>query len=554
MLKENNLEANLFGAKCLRWTIFLTFVIFIANEMGVFIIRRDVMIIAVSIVTVLLILPTIIVNICGCSAKWVKYALVLISSLVVGVFYSLLTYHTVLVFCFPIFLALLYFNKKVTMTAVLSTCAVLIVSHLLGYKFGFVTDEPLTTLYAVVVYGIIPRIAEIICMSIIGYSVTVRASNLLTAMMQKSNDIRRNEEGLHTIIDTSQTFFASRHMQELATLLFNGAFEVVSRFINNGASNGERPCGVVALRTEDGTFYSINEGKASCVEVMNNKVIAKSNNVAIILPEQKNSDDNNVLITEDGVFMTFYDNKMLMGYLVLEIPVDKNDHVFADMLNILYNNIYLAIRNTKLNRDMFKAQEEIICAYAEISESKSHQTGRHIKRVAEYMRVMGGECGYTRDECENLAVAAMMHDIGKLMVPPEILEKPGPLTPEEFDVIKKHVTDGEALLRRSPGEIMKLARIIALQHHERWDGNGYLGIKGDNIDFNARLMAVADVFDSLVSKRSYKESWSPQRAYDEIVSQSGRQFDPFCVEVFKIAYSKFLNIVKTFPDDDEYVN
>ncbi len=141
-----------------------------------------------------------------------------------------------------------------------------------------------------------------------------------------------------------------------------------------------------------------------------------------------------------------------------------------------------------------------------------------------------------------------MHDIGKLLIPPDILEKPGRLTNDEFDVIKTHVTVGEELLKNSPGEVMSMARKIALFHHERWDGKGYLGYSGEQIDYISRFVSVADVFDALVSKRSYKDGWPPEKAYEEIVNQRGKQFAPHAVDVFMKSYDKILEILKQYPD------
>lgn len=205
-------------------------------------------------------------------------------------------------------------------------------------------------------------------------------------------------------------------------------------------------------------------------------------------------------------------------------------------------------KNSELSDDMIKTQEQLILSFAEITESKSGQTGKHVKRVSEYSKVLGEALGLSKDETEILRMASMMHDIGKLNIPSEILEKPGKLTAEKFDVIKTHVTEGEKLLHNSPGKVMSQAKTIALEHHEKWNGKGYLGKKGGNIDFASRIVAVADVYDALVSKRSYKEAMDEKRAYDIIVGDSGEHFDPYVVEAFVKNYDKIIEVLRKHPD------
>ena len=152
-------------------------------------------------------------------------------------------------------------------------------------------------------------------------------------------------------------------------------------------------------------------------------------------------------------------------------------------------------------------QEEIILSFAEITENKSGQTGQHIKRVSEYSRVIAEQLGLPEDRVENIRIASTMHDIGKLLIPSEILEKPGRLTNEEYAVIKTHTSMGGKLLEHVEGEEMQLSRTIALQHHERYDGQGYPEqMKQDAISLDGRIVAVADVYDALTSKRAYKDA------------------------------------------------
>lgn len=219
---------------------------------------------------------------------------------------------------------------------------------------------------------------------------------------------------------------------------------------------------------------------------------------------------------------------------------------------IVDRNMIMLNKTIESNVDLVRSQEELIYAFAEISESKSKVTGEHIRRVAEYMRVLGEASGFTTDYVDKLAVASMMHDIGKLMISEDILDKPDKLTDEEYAIMKNHVLYGEALLSKCPGDIMQIAKTIALQHHEHWDGTGYLGMKGENIAYISRLMAVCDVFDALTSARYYKAGWSLEDTYDEIVRLSGTHFDPDVVELFKNNFSEFKRILTTLPDHEIY--
>lgn len=197
-------------------------------------------------------------------------------------------------------------------------------------------------------------------------------------------------------------------------------------------------------------------------------------------------------------------------------------------------------------------QKGLIYSFAEISESKSKFTGEHIKRVAEYMKVLGRASGFDDDYVEKLATASMMHDIGKLMISEEILDKPAKLTDEEYQIMKNHVLYGEALLEKCPGEMMHLACVLAKEHHERWDGTGYLGMKGEEIAYISRLMAICDVFDALTSDRYYKKGWSLEDTYNEIIRLSGKHFDPVAVRLFIKHFDEFKAIHAKIPDKSVY--
>ena len=184
----------------------------------------------------------------------------------------------------------------------------------------------------------------------------------------------------------------------------------------------------------------------------------------------------------------------------------------------------------------------------------AEHTGTHVKRVALYTDIICKGLGMSDEESWKVSQASKMHDVGKIIVPLEILEKPGKLTPEEFEIVKKHTDYGKKMLENSPGELMQLGAIIAYQHHERWDGTGYHGMKGEEIHPAARCVALADVFDALVSRRPYKEVWSLEKVKEEIAAQRGKQFAPDVVDVFLREFDKFEKIcesVKPYDTENE---
>lgn len=260
---------------------------------------------------------------------------------------------------------------------------------------------------------------------------------------------------------------------------------------------------------------------------------------------------------------TFYEAKQLLtiplnilddsfGFLTLEYHGETIIHEslfeLVMTLNHLLDNIKKRTVLLLTNQQVNDVSEQTIQSLAEIVEAKSEFTGLHVKRVSEYTRVLAEAMGYSPEDVNTIRIASMMHDIGKINIPAEILEKPGKLTPEEFDVIKTHIKEGERLLRNAPGKIMETAKIIALEHHEKWDGTGYMGRKGLEIHLDSRIVALADVFDALVSKRPYKKPFSDEKAKEIIVGDRGSHFDPDVVDAFVNHFNQFLEIHAQYPD------
>jgi HD-GYP domain-containing protein (c-di-GMP phosphodiesterase class II) len=148
-------------------------------------------------------------------------------------------------------------------------------------------------------------------------------------------------------------------------------------------------------------------------------------------------------------------------------------------------------------------------------------------------------------------MAAPMHDIGKIGIRDEILLKPGKLTPEEFEIMKTHTVIGHEILKDSPSMFLQMGSVIALSHHEKFDGTGYpYGKKGEEIPIEARIVAVADVYDALVSERPYKHAWSVETALEYMERQKGKHFDPVVLEAFKSQFDAVAKIHGMLPDND----
>lgn len=183
--------------------------------------------------------------------------------------------------------------------------------------------------------------------------------------------------------------------------------------------------------------------------------------------------------------------------------------------------------------DVINTQKEIVGRLGDVIETRSKETGNHVRRVANISRILALKYGLDPHEAELLRMASPMHDVGKVGIPDSILMKQGKLTEQEFEEVKTHTTIGYEMLKNSRQPIIQAAAIVALQHHEYWDGSGYpQGLKGDSIHIFGRITCLADVYDALRQKRLYKKSWSEGDALAFIKEQSGMMFDPSLVEHF----------------------
>ncbi|MCF8113707.1 MAG: two-component system response regulator [Desulfotignum sp.] len=251
-------------------------------------------------------------------------------------------------------------------------------------------------------------------------------------------------------------------------------------------------------------------------------------------------------------------------------PVDKTEvrARVASLLKVKAYNDHMRDYQKELEsevaertKDLKKAFERIksvsleaIYRLTRAAEYKDEDTGSHIQRMSNYAAAIAGTMKLGKKVVESILYATPMHDIGKIGIPDRILLKPGKLDSDEWVIMKQHTTIGAGILEGSDTGIIRLGEIVAMTHHEKWDGTGYpKGLKGRQIPLAGRIVAIADVFDALTSKRPYKEAFSLEKSYGIIKQGKGNHFDPAVVDAFFASEANILKIKEKFHDDESFI-
>lgn len=356
--------------------------------------------------------------------------------------------------------------------------------------------------------------------------------------------IERSKEGLEKILETSTELFRPEKRKS------NFAEAILEQLSS-------------LIKSKDSLFYFQPSSFVTIPQAGDMKIIAATgdfrdylnNSISeihdMILKEKIETvaKDKNIIIDDNEFFGCFESGQGAESIIYFRdasgfTDVDKN------LLKIFSINVSTSLNNLLLNEEIINTQKELIVTLGEVVESRSMETGHHVKRVAEYSYYIALKYGLTEDEADTLRSASPMHDIGKIGIPDSILNKPGKLTTEEFDIIKTHTTLGYGMLKNSQKKIFKTAAIVANQHHERWDGTGYPnGLKGEAIHLYGRITAICDVFDALSHKRIYKDAWDIAEVVNFISSESGRMFDPKLVNLFLANINDIVRIKNRNIDD-----
>jgi len=223
-----------------------------------------------------------------------------------------------------------------------------------------------------------------------------------------------------------------------------------------------------------------------------------------------------------------------------------------DMQRLSLASIYASetLISAKLYQEVLETEKEVILTMGSIGESRSKETGNHVKRVAEYSKILALAWGMDEEEAELLKQASPMHDIGKIAIPDSILNKPSILNTHERKIMDTHARLGYEITKNSDKPLFKAASIVAHEHHEKWDGTGYpKRLKGEDIHIFGRITAIADVFDALGSDRVYKKAWDDEKIFDFFKEQRAKHFDPKLIDLFFENLNEMLKIRDTLQDE-----
>jgi len=346
-----------------------------------------------------------------------------------------------------------------------------------------------------------------------------------------------------------------RNLRLMKLLLTSFGYDVLT------ASNGEEALEMVHDIPPDVILLDIMMPKIDGIEVAKQlKKEEETKIIPIVMVTALNEVEDRVKALEAGAddFLNKpVDKTELRARVQSLVKVkDCNDHMRNYQKEL---EAEVAKRTIQLRQALKKLKEvslESICHLCRAAEYRDENTGDHIKRMSQYTSAVARKMGLNKQTVEDLLYTAPMHDAGKIGIPDHILLKPGKLNDKEWEIMKQHTIIGAQILAGSGAKFIKLAQIIALTHHEKWDGNGYpKGLKGSKIPLVGRIAAIADVFDALTSRRPYRmKPFSLEEAFDYIKEERGRQFDPKVVDAFFAAKDEILSVkenvetnVKEFP-------
>ncbi len=365
---------------------------------------------------------------------------------------------------------------------------------------------------------------------------SLRAYHNLVTVRQTLEQADRQRRGLESVLDATLQLFALRHPQALAEVWVERAARLVSPAGDAGTSGAVLAVGAdgsVRLLAatgrcapgEDGTLdASIREVVDQCLATRRSGSHGRTQVACVPLVGGRAT------------------------LLVLDGPECAGE-LDLPLWQLLSRSVSEALESAAVWNEQRETQLELLATIGDAVETRDTPVSNHTRRVAHLARLVARASGVDETRCELLFLAAHLHDIGKFAVPESVLLKRGPMSDEDWRIMRGHPAVGEELLSRSALPLFEAAAAIAGQHHERYDGSGYpLGLRGEEIDLNARLVAIADVFDALAHRRCYKEAWDIEHVVAHMRAERGRHFDPALLDCLLARLDEVDAMMQRFPD------
>ncbi|GAB1409440.1 response regulator [Desulfovibrionales bacterium] len=368
----------------------------------------------------------------------------------------------------------------------------------------------------------------------------------VTTAIRSYHDLRTIEQsrrGLEMIIASSKNLFGENSIRQFATGVLDQMISLLQ--LNEDCLFLHAPSGFAATVSDGsigiiagtGEFHDCNEtGLPPNLDP----------DIKLLLHEALHKRES---IFSPSAFVRYYcsaSGSETLFFFRLSRPMTSWE---TNLIQVFCGNVAVALDNMYLNQELVFTQKEIILTLGECVESRSKETASHVRRVSECCSLLATLLNFSPQDVKLIRMASPMHDVGKIGIPDAILLKPGPLTTEEFEIIKTHTTIGYHILKSSERPIMRTAAIIAHEHHEYWNGSGYpRALAGEAIHPFGRITCLVDVFDSLLSRRVYKEAWELERALKYIEQEKGKMFDPAMVDTLFAHIDVFIATRLRFPD------
>jgi len=356
--------------------------------------------------------------------------------------------------------------------------------------------------------------------------------------IMRIDEARRHEErfriGLEMVIAASAHVLEHRSMHDFAS----GLLQQVASLLHLE----DRGMLVRLSALHSKTRYEVLASVGNCLD-------ARGEIVPEIVQALQQAENVHQHMIKDGHFVGYFPSQHVSASLLYLNGVTEVDDLDMRLIDIFSTHVSLAFENLLLNKEIFDTQAELINKLGNVVESRSSETGNHVRRMSEVSYLLCRALGYDENEADLVRRASPMHDIGKVAIPDAILLKRGKLDDEQWKVMQQHPTIGYDILRGSERPILEAAATIAYQHHERYDGSGYpQGLKGEQIHPHARVVAVADVFDALTHVRCYKPAWPLEKVIDYMRAGIGTHLDPQIVELLFANIDAVLAVNAKYPD------